>query len=171
MIAVTQSQRADCAAGNHPAEGTRQRGVSLVEVLVAVVVLSIGLLGLAGLQASGMRVGQSSIHRGQAAQLAYDMVDRLRVNIPNAASYNIALADAPPTTDTIPARDLRDWRRRLLSLPGGTGSVAVAGKEVTIVVQWDDTRGGNVLRGNDDDNAARAALQASQFRITTQLAN
>jgi len=66
---------------------------------------------------------------------------------------------------------LRDWRLLLLSLPGGTGSVAVDGREVTIVVQWDDTRGGNVLRGSSDDDAARLALQTSQFRITTQLSN
>jgi len=172
MIATSERDTVGFAsADGGGAPGRRQHGVGLVEVLVAVVVLSIGLLGLAGLQASGMRVGQSSIHRSQAAQLAYDMVDRLRVNVPSASAYNIALGDAPPTTDTIPARDLRDWRRRLLSLPAGTGSVAVDGREVTIVVQWDDTRGGNVLRGSSDDDAARLALQTSQFRITTQLAN
>ena len=76
--------------------GRWQAGVSLVEVLVAVVVLSIGLLGLAGLQASGIRVGQSSIYRSQAAQLAYDMVDRMRVNVASAGSYGIGLADATP---------------------------------------------------------------------------
>lgn len=149
----------------------KQAGVSLVEVLVAVVVLSIGLLGLAGLQASGMRVGQSSIYRSQAAQLAYDMVDRLRVNFANAADYNLALADAAPGGATIAARDLQDWRLRLLSLPSGTGSVAVNGADVTIVVQWDDTRGAGVLRGSSADDAARIQLQASQFQITAQLAN
>lgn len=160
-----------CAGLVPRASRARQEGVSLVEVLVAIVVLSIGLLGLAGLQASGMRVGQSSIHRSQAAQLAYDMVDRLRVNFPNASAYNLALNEPPPTTDTIAARDLRDWRRRLLSLPGGTGLVAVDGTEVTIVIQWDDTRGANVLRGTVDDDTARLAQQTAQFQLTTQLAN
>ncbi len=56
----------------------RARGFSLIEVLVATVVLSVGLLGLASLQVSGLRVGQSSFYRAQAAQLATDMADRLR---------------------------------------------------------------------------------------------
>ena len=148
-----------------------QRGVSLVEVLVAVVVLSIGLLGLAGLQASGMRVGQSSIHRSQAAQLAFDMIDRMRANIANSGNYNLLITDPAPGGTTAAQRDLQDWRARLQALPGGVGSVAVAGSNVTIVVQWDDTRGGNVLRGTAADDAERLALQSSQFSITTALSN
>jgi len=148
-----------------------QRGVSLVEVLVAVVVLSIGLLGLAGLQASGMRVGQSSIHRSQAAQLAYDILDRMRANRAAVASYVLALNDAAPTGTTVPERDLQDWRLRLRALPGGTGSVVVNGSEVTIVIQWDDTRGAGVLRGSMADDGARAQLQSSQLQITTRLAS
>ena len=157
---------------------TSERGVSLIEVLVAIVVLSIGLLGLAGLQASGMRVGQSSIHRGQAAQLAYDMVDRIRVNADSAAAYGHSLSDAIPTCSAAPSSsagvapcDLRDWRLRLQSLPGGKGAVNVDGNEVTVVVQWDDTRGAGVLRGTSADDAELAKLQTAKFQITTQLAN
>ena len=149
----------------------KEAGVSLVEVLVAIVVLSIGLLGLAGLQASGLRVGQSSIYRGQAAQLAYDVIERMRVNVANAGDYVLALGDAAPTGTARADRDLQDWRLRLRALPGGTGSVAVNGAAVTVVVQWDDTRGAGVLRGSTADDAARAALQTSQFQITAQLAN
>ncbi len=139
----------------------QQGGVSLVEVLVAVVVLSLGLLGLAGLQASGMRVGQSSVYRSQAAQFAYDMVDRIRVNLANANDYNLALtASAPPcaTGATIADCDLADWRTRLRVMPAGTGSVLVAGSQVTVTVQWDDSRG-----------AATPLL--AQFQLTAQLAN
>jgi type IV pilus assembly protein PilV len=160
-------RNADCPA---PQERL-QCGVSLVEVLVAVVVLSIGLLGLAGLQASGVRVGQSSIHRSQAALLAYDMVDRMRVNVANVAAYNLALDQSAPAGATIAARDLQDWRQRLRLLPAGTGSVAVNGAEVTIVVQWDDRRGAGVLRGTAEDDAARAQQQIARFEITAQLAN
>lgn len=148
-----------------------QRGVSLVEVLVASVVLSIGLLGLAGLQASGLRVGQSSIHRSQAAQLAYDIVERMRVNSVGAAGYEIALnADAPDGT-SVAARDLQDWRRRLRALPAGTGSIAVDGTQVTVIVQWDDARGAGALRGDGADEAAREALRAAQFQLVAQLGN
>jgi type IV pilus assembly protein PilV len=146
----------------------RQRGVSLVEVLVASVVLSIGLLGLAGLQASGLRVGQSSIQRGQAAQLAYDIVERMRVNAAGASSYELALNSAAPEGTSVAARDLQDWRARLRVLPAGTGSIDVNGRQVTVVVQWDDSRGAGALRGDD---SAREAFRTAQFQLDAQLGN
>lgn len=158
---------------NHlcPATGFLQRGVSLVEVMVATVVLSLGLLGLAGLQASGLRVGQSSVHRSQAAQLAYDVIERMRANSARAGDYVIELADAPPEGESIAARDLRDWRVGLRLLPSGTGSIAIDGAEVTVTVQWDDSRGAGTLRGTAGDEAAREALRASQFVVTARLTN
>lgn len=156
-----------------------QAGVSLVEVLVAVVVIAIGLLGLAGLQASGVRVSQSSIHRSQAAQLAYDIVDRMRVNAPTAAVYSIGLNASLPNCDSAPTSsaevaqcDLRDWRLRLQTLPGGTGAIDTSlAPAVTVTVQWDDSRGGGVLRGSTADDAARGQLTLSQFQITAQLSD
>jgi len=148
-----------------------QRGVSLVEVLVASVVLSIGLLGLAGLQASGLRVGQSSIHRGQAAQLAYDIIERMRVNSAGAPEYELALNSAAPEGASIAARDLQDWRMRLRALPAGTGSIDVNGRQVSVVVQWDDSRGASALRGDGNDESAREALRTAQFQLDAQLGN
>jgi type IV pilus assembly protein PilV len=120
-------------------------GFSLVEVLVAVVVLSIGLLGVAALQVSGLRVGQSSFYRAQAAQFATDMADRLRANAGEARTCELALEDSTPTSPTTTCqRDLAEWRSRLRSLPGGNGAVDVdlVSNAVTITVQWDDSRGG-----------------------------
>lgn len=148
-----------------------QSGLSLIEVLVALVLLSIGLLGLAGLQASGMRVGQSSMQRSQAAQLAHDMVERMRANVAHADSYSLALGDAPPACASVATCDLRDWRLRLQLLPAGTGAVTVRDRQVTVLVQWDDSRGGGALRGSAADEAARAPLRTTQLRITAQLAN
>ncbi len=149
----------------------RHAGVSLIEVLVAIVLLSLGLLGLAGLQASGVRVSQSSIHRSQAAQLAHDMIERMRANAVNASAYRIALGEAAPDCSGVAACDLRDWRLRLQSLPAGTGAVTVNGWQATVLVQWDDARGAGVLRGSAADDEARSALQTMQFEITAQLAN
>jgi type IV pilus assembly protein PilV len=121
------------------------QGFSLIEVLVAIVVLSVGLLGLAALQVSGLRVGQSSFYRAQAAQFATDMADRLRANAGEARTCELDLADATPTSPTTTCeRDLAEWRARLRSLPGGTGAVDVdlVTNAVTITVQWDDSRGG-----------------------------
>ena len=121
------------------------RGFSLIEVLVSIVVLSIGLLGLAALQVSGLRVGQSSFYRAQAAQFATDMADRLRANAGEARTCTLALTDATPTSPTTTCRrDLAEWRNRLRTLPGGNGAVEVdlAANMVTVTVQWDDSRGG-----------------------------
>ncbi|MBK9246481.1 MAG: type IV pilus modification protein PilV [Burkholderiales bacterium] len=128
----------------------QMQGFSLIEVLVAIVVLSIGLLGLAALQVSGLRVGQSSFYRAQAAQLATDMADRLRANAGEARTCELALGDATPSSPTTTCeRDLAEWRNRLRSLPGGNGAVDVdpVANMVTVTVQWDDSRGG----GADDE--------------------
>jgi type IV pilus assembly protein PilV len=69
-----------------------QDGFTLLEVLIAIVVLALGLLGLAGLQAASLRNNHSAYLRSQATLLAYDMADRMRAN-PEAAKngdYNTA---------------------------------------------------------------------------------
>ncbi len=122
----------------------RQRGVSLIEVLVAMVVLSIGLLGVGALQTSGLRVGQSSFYRAQAAQFATDMADRMRANLGDARNYGLAITDPAPTGTTVLDRDRADWLTKLRTLPGGGGAIAVdlGTNTVTITVQWDDSRAG-----------------------------
>jgi len=58
-----------------------QSGFTLLEVMVAIVVLSLGLLGLAGLQAASLRNNQTAYYRGIATHQAYDMADRIRANL------------------------------------------------------------------------------------------
>lgn len=78
------------------------RGFSLIEVLVAVFVLAIGLLGLAGLQAKSLQFNYSAYQRSQATILAYDIIDRMRANLGEAqaspSSYDIADNVAPSTS-------------------------------------------------------------------------
>lgn len=128
------------------AVGTRsQRGLTLIEVLIAVLVLSIGLLGLAGLQATSLQFNHSSNLRSQATNLAYEMTDRMRANRDAALNgqYNLAIDAATPGTGTVPGADLAAWRTALATrLPSGEGSVAVDTDGIaTIVVRWDDSRG------------------------------
>jgi type IV pilus assembly protein PilV len=122
----------------------RQRGLSMIEVLVAIVIISLGLLGMAGLQAAGLRGSQSAFYRAQAAQFASDMAERMRANLGQARDYAIALGDPPPTGTTVIDRDRADWLARLATLPGGLGSIAIdiPTNTVTITVQWDDSRAG-----------------------------
>lgn len=134
-------------------------GFSMLEVLVAMVVLSIGLLGLAGLMASSLKNSHSAYHRTQATWLAYDVLDRMRANrqVALANGYDIALG-ASPGGSGLAATDLSEWDAALAStLPAGDGSISVkADGTVTIIVQWNDTRG-------------TGGGATEQFRVDTQL--
>jgi type IV pilus modification protein PilV len=76
-----------------------QRGFTLIEVLVALFVLAIGLLGLAMLQTTGLRFNTNSYSRTQATLLAYDIMDRMRANVAGfkAGSYDVADGSAYST--------------------------------------------------------------------------
>lgn len=119
----------------------RQAGFSLLEVLVAMVILALGLLGVAGLQATSMRNAHSGYLRSQATILAYDMVERMRANttLARAGSYSVAVGSAGGGVG-IAATDVTEWKTALSQLlPSGDGSVAVLNSsEATITVQWQE---------------------------------
>lgn len=140
----------------------RCRGVTLVEVLVTLIVLAIGLLGLAALQMNSLRNNSSAYERSQATFLAYEIVDRMRTNVTRARAgdYNIAFATAVATpsdcadtdpsdgtgTDCTPGQlagfDLDRWRQDVAAaLPNGQSQVAINGNVVTVSIRWDDERG------------------------------
>ena len=74
---------------------TRARGVTLTETLVAVLVMSAGALGLAGLQAESLRAGREAYERSLAVQRALDMMDRIRANR-EAPAGEFAVGTGPP---------------------------------------------------------------------------
>jgi type IV pilus assembly protein PilV len=128
-------------------------GFALFEVLIAVVVLSVGLLGLAGLEVTGQRNNHSAYLRSQAVFLAYDMVDRMRANMQGMAAGdydNISGIPADPgciTAGCTPAElaqyDAYQWNTLMAQqLPSGQGTVTAAGALHTITVMWDDDRSG-----------------------------
>ena len=119
-----------------------QQGFSMLEVMVAILVVAIGLLGLAGLMNAGLRNNQSSSAQSQAVWLAYDMLDRLRADrtVANAGSYNLLMTGTPSGSSFVNT-ELLGWRTLLANaLPSGIGSVAVNGGIARVVVQWSDDR-------------------------------
>jgi type IV pilus assembly protein PilV len=130
-----------------PRPSRLQRGAGLVEVLVAVIVLSIGLLGIAGMQLGSLRSNHSAWMRSEATLRAQDIMERMRANQPAAlaGNYDIALGAAAPTGSTVRDLDLQEWKQDLSVLPAGDGAIArtVAGGRTrfTVTVQWDDSRG------------------------------
>ncbi len=133
------------------------KGFTIIEVLVAMVILSIGVLGLGVLQLTAVQNTQGGYMRSQATILAYDMIDSMRANIPAVAGgdYSITFAQATPvavdcfglvancTTRQMAISDLNRWRNVLGNyLPSGSGQVSTVNvgitTQVTVAVTWID---------------------------------
>jgi type IV pilus assembly protein PilV len=123
-----------------------EQGFTMIEVLVALVILSVGLIGLAALQTGGLRNNNSAVIRSQAVLAAEDILDRMRANRTGALgeNYDIGLGDSVDGTYTgMALTDLTEWKNSLsLWLANGDGSVDVSGVIATVVVQWAEA-GGN----------------------------
>ena len=132
-----------------------QNGFTMVETLVALVVLAIGLLGIAALYLNSLQAGRSAIYRTQAVNLAADLADRIRSNRSAQASYANVFTDASAavpacyttagcTAAELAASDLNSWKADIAQLlPNGQGQVAVtapvgAGEPASyvITVRW-----------------------------------
>lgn len=133
-----------------------QSGFTLLEILITILIMTIGLLGLAGLQVVALRSNNTSYLRSQAVIQAYDMADRMRANLPGvvAGAYN-AISGTPTAQDCesstcTPAQmatyDARQWNIANAALfPSGQGTVVSgANSTFTIAISWDDDRDGDV---------------------------
>lgn len=122
----------------------RNSGFSLIEVLIALVIISVGLIGLAALQARGLQYNQGAYLRSQANVLAYDMIDRMRINRASAqaGAYNLSLAASAPSGSTLAAQDLANWLGLLAgSLPAGDGEVSCDVTLCSVRVTWQEADG------------------------------
>ncbi|HSX86622.1 MAG TPA: type IV pilus modification protein PilV [Pseudomonas sp.] len=133
-----------------------QNGVSLIEVLISVLLFSVGLLGLAALQLNSMKANQTATIRSHATFLAYEMGDRMRAARGDAQAgfYTLAVGAElpcdPENESCLPfQRDLAEWRTNLArQLPNGDGGVEMNGDQFTVIVQWSEERvnGSNAQR-------------------------
>lgn len=126
-------------------------GFTLLEVLIALLIFSIGLLGLAGLESQSLRFNHSAYLRTQASYMAYDILDRMRANRATALNnqYNASISSSGTdhscdqaattcTTSEMAQHDIYEWKQLLSQLPNGKGSVTRSGDVFSITVQWDD---------------------------------
>lgn len=136
----------------------RSRGVTMLEVLIAIVILTIGLLGVAGMQAQMQNAEVEAYQRAQAIVLLQDMVDRINANRRNAASYAIAQPLGTASTidcaapATVTAKDQCAWDAALRGAAESAGGeqlgamngargcisnpVAVMPRQMIVAVAW-----------------------------------
>ena len=130
-------------------------GFSLIEVLVALVITALGVLGLVGAHLNAMKFNHIASVRSHATFLAYDIADRMRANRRAAlfGSYDLALSDTAPSGTAVHEIDRRDWLNALASqLTDGDGAIARSNNTFTITVQWDEGRVANTRQTDADGN-------------------
>lgn len=123
-----------------------QRGVGLIEVLIAVLVMAIGLLGIAALQATALRNSQGSMERSQAVIQSYTIFDAMRANRNEAlkgSAYNIAMMCKKGDEATLAQKDINRWLDAMQRTLGPTTCGQIncdANGLCKVGVQWDDSR-------------------------------
>lgn len=130
--------------------GKKVGGFTLVEVLIALVIMSVGMLGIAGLYVHSMQAGRTSVFRHHAVTLAGDIADRIRANPRAAAAYGLGGANnncvnggIDCTLAEMAANDIFMWDQQAAdTLPSGTvtvaftAGVAAAPPTYQITVTW-----------------------------------
>ncbi len=128
----------------------QQHGFNLVEVLIALIIMSIGMLGIAGLYVNSLQAGRTSMFRHHAITLAGDIADRIRANPSAGSAYTLAGSDkscvsatADCSADDMAANDVFLWSEQASeSLPKGrvgvTRNDTPFPPEYTITVTWDE---------------------------------
>lgn len=158
-----------------------QKGMTLIEVLVSVLILAIGILGAAAIQLNALKYTDSSAMTSQASFIAYDMMDRIRANVDGNAVGNGAtnvlatyalssLAAAPAAANDARSEDLANFRANVTAFAGADGAnsnIAVADRRVTITIFWSDAR----ATGASDVALGASAASATQksFVLVSQV--
>lgn len=133
----------------HANPGRRQGGASLLEVLIAVLILAVGMLGMAALQSITLKNSNSSSGRTQAVIQTYSLLDTLRLtrDQANAGAFNVtSWACASKTAgagDTNDYSVFNGWLGRVqasLGDPNACGRLNCDGTTCTVGIKWDDSR-------------------------------
>jgi len=154
-----------------------QRGVTLIEAMIALLVISVGLLGIASLQITAVSQNTSALNHNKAVWIAYTMSDRIRANLPAFAAYDginttgVYLQDCEGTECTnaqMVTADAADWQTMLNDLPGGQGIIGSNADGLLVNVMWDDT--GTGVTGTNCDPADTNDLTCYTLAVAQPLA-
>ena len=131
-------------------------GASLIEILVALLVVSMGVLGMAAMQIRALKGNHSSMQRTQAVMMSYYILDAMRVDKDSAKGldYNTGSPICDPaavTGSTLAKVNLKHWIESLKVTVGNTSELTTCGSvtcgstgQCTVQVIWDDARAGGM---------------------------
>jgi type IV pilus assembly protein PilV len=160
----------------------RNAGFSLLEVLVALFLITVALLGTAGMQAYGVKVTQGGQFRAQAVLLGTDLMERVEANNVAAVAGNyVATLPAPPitfdcvTTPCLPARmaayDLDQFQQNLArQLPAATATITITGAGpfvYTLTINWQERS----FKSKSSATASAATTESFSFTVTRTVYN
>lgn len=173
---IEDPERSHAQAESEPCQ---QAGFSLLEVLIALVILSVGLLGIAGLLSSTLKTNDGAYMRTVATAQAYNIIDRMRANTTAIGSldYVRTMPSAPATSGStactgggagcspsqLAAYDIAQWEYDLAqNLPQGRGSITTtitpSATTYTVTVSWNDSRANKALGGNASANTSSLSV-------------
>lgn len=156
-INLARRVRPWCRGHCHAHSRIRQAGVGLIEVLVAVLVLSVAFLGMAALQVRSLSTTNSAMARSQATIASYAILDAMRVDLASAqnGAYNTTVAAnaCPPAGAALVGQQLHAWCVQLAGALGAsastTGTIAcTAAADCTITIVYDDSKSGAAGTGS-----------------------
>jgi type IV pilus assembly protein PilV len=136
----------------HTLHSARQKGFSLLEVLIAIVVMSLGMLGLASLQMMSLKHNRTAHVRSQATTAAYDILDRMRANRTAADAGNYY---GVPPAGSLAEQDINAWNANLVTALGATAVGTVSQEpgscaticQTRVQISW--TEGGELRQANN----------------------
>ena len=143
----------------------RQRGLSLIELLVTTLVLSFGLLGASGLLVKGISNAAGMEVQSRATQAAHEIIDAMRANPRQANDYAVSWATDPQhiAGTSLARRDVKRWLQTLRSLPGGDGQIQRVGASTQFTVSVRFTTCMGTLSNTEREDCNKADKQVRDF--------
>lgn len=136
------------------------RGYSLLEVLVSLIVLAVGLLGLVALQQVSVANSQGSHHHTLATSLAYDALERVRLELSDAAATG-----SVPSSILSSVASHYESTRYSSRFPSNFGlQLTGIGGQITVTVSWDDDR-----LGNEDEEGEAGAARTNSVQVRSRM--
>lgn len=176
---------------SHPAAARRQRGISLIESLVAIVVMALGILGILGVQMRTLADTSTSVRRAQAIRLIEDLGERMKTNPSALANINTYVSNfaASPSVGScasgcdqaqLAAYDLAVWKRTVReNLPLGKASIflppaesalpAGQGRQLGVMIAWrENERISTATHTTAEVDAYKNDIDATKFLDGTE---